>query len=315
MRLREVNAGSIEERQEQLIAFIEMLRGSPIAVHTSEANEQHYEVPAQFFELVLGKRLKYSSAYWGQAKTLDAAEEEMLDLTCKRAELLDGQDILELGCGWGSLTLYVAEKFPNSRITAVSNSNGQRQFIEARAAERGLANIRIITADMNSFSSDQRFDRVVSVEMFEHMRNYHLLFQKIYDLLKPGGKLFVHIFVHARYPYLFEVKDDTDWMAKYFFTGGTMPSADLLLYFKEPMTIEKHWAVNGMHYAKTARAWLENADLNKDRVMDVLRAGYGSKAAQWFEYWRIFFMACEELFAWNRGEEWLVNHYRFGKGK
>lgn len=316
VRLSELYRRDPELEQEREQALVESMRKSPIALATDAANEQHYEVPPAFFEKVLGRHLKYSSCHWENSTSLDEAEAEMLELTVRRAELEDGQDILELGCGWGSLTLFIAEKFPGAKITAVSNSSPQREFIQARAKERGLTNITVLTADMNVFSIEKQFDRVVSVEMFEHMRNYEALFAKVHGFLRPGGKLFVHIFVHRMHTYLFEVRDETDWMAKYFFTGGAMPSSRLLLYFARGFDVEKHWAVNGQHYGKTARAWLLNQDRQKKEVMQIFRECYGSKqAVKWFEYWRIFFMACEELFNWNKGQEWLVNHYLFRKVK
>lgn len=313
-RLAELYTGDAEQEQAAEQALVDAMRRSPIALSTKAANEQHYEVPPDFFLHVLGKHLKYSSCHWAKAKNLDEAEAEMLELTVLRAELRDGMDILELGCGWGSLTLFMAQKFPGAKITAVSNSTPQREFIQARATELGLSNVTVITADMNDFSIEQQFDRVVSVEMFEHMRNFEALFTRVHGFLKQSGKLFVHIFVNRLHTYLFEVRDETDWMAKYFFTDGTMPSSRLLLYFAQGFDIEKHWAVNGTHYGKTARAWLLNQDRNKKEIMQIFAKCYGSKdAAKWFEYWRIFFMACEELFNWDNGQEWLVNHYLFRK--
>ncbi len=313
MRLRSLELDDPEKEQQNFQELVQKLRESSIAVHTEDANAQHYEVPAPFFQTVLGHRLKYSSCHWERARNLNEAEDEMLAITCERADLQDGQDILELGCGWGSLSLTMAQKFPHARITGVSNSNGQREFIMELAQERGLKNLNIVTADINVFETKQQFDRVVSVEMFEHMRNYEALFAKVRSFLKPGGKLFVHIFVHARHSYLFEVKDETDWMSRYFFTGGIMPSSHLLLYFAQGFRPDRHWAVNGMHYSKTARAWLENMDANKAHILDIFADVYGSEAKKWFEYWRIFFMACEELFGWDGGREWLVNHYLFVK--
>lgn len=314
MRLRELYSGSVEQDQAREQALVDDMRKSPIALFTEDANEQHYEVPPGFFVKVLGRHLKYSSCHWEKARNLDEAEAEMLELTAARAELQDGMDILELGCGWGSLTLFMAAKYPHARITAVSNSNPQREFIEARAKERGLKNLQVITRDMNEFTIDRQFDRVVSVEMFEHMRNYEALFGKVAGFLKKNGKLFVHIFVHREHTYLFEVRDNTDWMAKYFFTGGAMPSSRLLFYFADGFAVEKHWAVNGQHYGKTARAWLENQDRNRAEILTIFRECYGTdQAEKWFEYWRIFFMACEELFNWDNGSEWLVNHYLFRK--
>jgi cyclopropane-fatty-acyl-phospholipid synthase len=295
--------------------FVETLRASPVAIETRAANEQHYELPCEFFELVLGRHLKYSSCYFDPGVTsLDEAEARMLALTCERARLADGDRILELGCGWGSLTLWMAERYPNARITAVSNSRTQKQFIDARAAERGLRNVEVLTRDANvlDFPADRRFDRAVSVEMFEHMRNYQTLLGRIAGWLRPGGTLFVHIFTNVRYAYPFEVRDESDWMARYFFTGGIMPSDHLLTYFQRDLRLTEHWRVSGTHYQKTAEAWLANMDHERARVLQVLAATYGAaEARRWWVYWRVFFMSCAELFGHDAGREWLVSHYLF----
>ncbi len=289
------------------------LRESPVAIETAKANEQHYELPAAFFQRVLGPHLKYSCCFYGDGvRTLGEAEHAMLSLTAARAELADGQRILELGCGWGSLTLWMAARFPGSRITAVSNSVSQRQFILERAGERGLQNVQVITADANCFTTEERFDRVVSVEMFEHMRNYATLLERIAGWLHPDGKLFVHIFCHRTLMYPFAVDGNADWMARYFFTGGLMPSEGTLLRFQEHLTVEDQWRVSGMHYARTANEWLANQDRERDAVMAVLREAYGPReAGRWFQRWRMFFMAVAELFGYAGGTEWLVGHYRF----
>ncbi len=289
-------------------AFSSHLKESAIAVLPEKANEQHYEVPADFFELTLGPNLKYSSAYWPEGTaSLSEAEEAMLRLTVQRADLADGQEILELGCGWGSLTLHMAQRFPNANITAVSNSAPQRRFIEARAPQ----NVRVITADMNELQLEQRFDRVVSVEMFEHMRNYGDLLHRICGWMKPDARLFVHVFCHRDYAYPFETEGDDNWMGRYFFTGGIMPSFDLFEHFDNDLFIEKDWRVSGTHYERTARAWRENLEKQRGPVMTVLEQTYGAEADRWFHRWRLFFLACEELFGYRGGSEWLVAHYLF----
>jgi cyclopropane-fatty-acyl-phospholipid synthase len=315
VRLREENKGTPEANKKHLLALIDELKKSPIAIETKAANEQHYEVPTEFYKLCLGKNLKYSGCYYKDGiNNLDTAEDDMLELTCQRAELKNGIDILELGCGWGSLSLFMAAKFPQSAITAVSNSATQKLHIDAEAAKRGIKNLTIITSDINQFSIDKKFDRVVSVEMFEHMRNYQELMKHIAGWLKDEGKLFVHIFTHKTYAYKFEVKDETDWMSKYFFTGGIMPSNDLLFYFSEHLVKENFWEVNGVHYSKTAEHWLDNTDKNKTQILKLFTQTYSEKdALKWFVYWRIFFMACSELWKFKGGTEWMVCHYLFKK--
>lgn len=314
-RLQDEDQGDTEARQRHLNQLIGFLKSSPIAVSTADANEQHYEVPTEFYQYCLGKNLKYSGGYWNAGITdLDTSEDDMLELTCRRAGLTDGQRVLELGCGWGSLSLYMAAKYPGSSFTVVSNSRTQKQYIDAVAQMRNIRNLEVVTADMNAFSTDKKFDRVVSVEMFEHMRNYQLLLGKVASFLEDDGKLFIHIFTHNQYTYLFEVKDDTDWMSKYFFTGGIMPGDNLMFYFNDHLLVEKHWHVSGKHYGKTAEAWLKNMDANKTRIMPLFEKTYGeAQARKWWVYWRIFYMSCAELWNYNNGDEWLVSHYLFHK--
>ena len=315
-RLRDEHDGDLDRADARFRTLLSELRSSPIAIETAAANEQHYEVPTRFFELSLGKRLKYSGCYYPDGnETLDEAEEKMLALYGERAELKDGMRILELGCGWGSLTLWMAERFPNSRITGVSNSRTQREHILGQAAARGLANVEIITTDVNRLDlSPETFDRCVSIEMFEHMRNYDTLLGNIARWLKPGGKLFVHIFCHRSLMYPFETEGSDNWMGRYFFTGGLMPSADTLLHFQSALRIEQRWVLSGIHYEKTANHWLENQDRHAEEVHRVLAETYGAKnAAVWAQRWRMFWMACAELFGYAGGSEWGVAHYRFVK--
>lgn len=305
----------IEAGQSRLMRLIQEMKTAPIAVATKEANQQHYELPTQFFQYCLGKHLKYSACYYTKGdETLDQAEADMLALTANRAELADGQNILEFGCGWGSLSLYMAKRFPKSRITAVSNSRTQKLHIDAEAKARGLNNLEIITCDMNVFETTKHFDRIVSVEMFEHMRNWEVLLAKAAVFLKSDGKMFIHIFTHRDFAYFYDHQDEGDFIGKYFFTGGIMPSDDLLLYFQDHIKIDDHWQVNGMHYAKTARAWLENMDARRKEILPILKETYGEKEyIKWWHYWRIFYMACEELWGFDNGGQWIVSHYRFVK--
>jgi cyclopropane-fatty-acyl-phospholipid synthase len=315
-RLREERAGGMAAQGRRYQALIEELRASPLAIHTEAANTQHYEVPAEFFRLCLGRNLKYSGCYYAEGvHTLDEAEERMLALYCERAELADGQDILELGCGWGSLTLWMAARYPNARITAVSNSHSQRAHIEAQCRQRGRPNVRVLTRDVNALALEPgAYDRCVSVEMFEHMRNYEALLSRIASWLKPDGKLFVHIFAHRTLMYPFETPGEGNWMGRHFFTGGLMPAADTLLWFQRDLQLQARWEVDGTHYQRTADDWLANQDRNRTAVMRVLESAYGKELAPlWFQRWRMFWMACAELFGYADGQEWGVMHYRFAR--
>jgi cyclopropane-fatty-acyl-phospholipid synthase len=296
--------------------YVTDLKTRRLAEQTAAANQQHYEVPTPFYQYCLGKRLKYSGCLYPTGKeTLDAAEELMLALYAERAQLADGQQILELGCGWGSLCLYNAERFPNARITAISNSRTQKEHIDSEARRRGLGNLRIITCDINAFDiAPGQFDRVVSVEMFEHLKNYELLFRNIARWLKPSGLLFTHIFTHSRFSYHFVARDETDWMSRYFFTGGHMPAHDLLLQFQADLKFVQDWKVNGRHYQQTAEHWLKNMDAHRNEILPLFRDTYGpAQAEKWWAYWRVFYMSCAELWGYKRGEEWLVSHYVFRK--
>lgn len=320
-RLLSLNSDSIEKDQKNFSDYIESLKASPLAVHTKEANEQHYELPPLFFKKVLGKNKKYSSAYWS-SKTFDlnTAEDDALEITMSRAELKDGQTILELGCGWGSLTLAMAKKFPNSKIIALSNSAPQRMSIEAELKQFHLSNVTVLTRNIVEVSDLTKefglFDRVVSVEMFEHLRNYEILFQKVASWLKPDGKCFVHIFTHREHSYLFETEGEDNWMGKYFFTGGQMPSRFLFSFFQKDLFLEKNWSWSGTHYAKTSEAWLENMDRNKEELKSLFEETYGKEnAVLWINRWRVFFLACAECFNYSNGNEWGVTHYLFSPQK
>ena len=313
-RLNNENVSNTEKVSSRKQSWIQQMKESPVALVPEKANEQHYEVPPAFFEKVLGKHLKYSSGYWPDGvNSLDDSEESMLELSFKRAQLKDGDSILELGCGWGSLTCYMASKLPNSKITAVSNSKDQKEHILNRCKNQGLGNIEVITEDMNDFETEKNYDRVVSIEMFEHMRNYKKLLSKISSWLNDGGELFIHIFTHQSVVYPFENQGEADWMAREFFSGGMMPSHDLLLHFQDDLIIEDVWRMSGTHYEKTSLAWVNKMDANKDSVMKIFSETYGDDAKLWFQRWRIFFMSCEKLFGYNNGSEWGVSHYRFSK--
>ena len=314
-RIRNEVSYSIEELSFRKQRWIAQMKNSPIALVPEKANEQHYEVPPSFFENVLGDNLKYSSGYWPKDDmTLNESEVAMLQLSADRAALRDGQSVLELGCGWGSLTCFMAEKYPSSSITAVSNSKDQKKYIEKRCEKKGIGNVNIITADMNDFQTDFKYDRVVSIEMFEHMRNYKSLLSRIHNWLKDNGKLFIHIFSHQSLVYPFEDQNEADWMAREFFSGGMMPSHDLLLYFQDDLKIEQSWRMPGTHYEKTSIAWLNKMDVNRTKVKDILTETYGVDSVDlWIQRWRIFFMSCEKLFGYDGGSEWGVSHYRFTK--
>ena len=310
---------NVEKRQVFKDDFVEGLKQGSIAIHTHDANEQHYELPPGFFQAVLGKMMKYSCGYWPgtvevskAADHLEQSEIDMLELTGKRAELDSNQKILDLGCGWGSMALYLAPLYPDSDITAVSNSSDQIAYIQRRAEEENLTNLSAIKADINDLCLPSEYDRVVSVEMFEHMRNYKALFEKVAGFLKPDGKLFVHIFSHHTYPFLYENRSDRDWMTRYFFSGGTMPSQDLFHFFQNDFILEKQWALSGQHYRLTLEAWLNKMDRQKALIMPIFKDTYGPEEAEkWWNYWRLFFLSCAEFFGFNNGNEWFISHYRF----
>jgi cyclopropane-fatty-acyl-phospholipid synthase len=312
-RQSDESAGGPDAQARRFDTLLATLRESPVAIHVDAANRQHYELPPEFFRRCLGPRLKYSSAYYPTGReTLAEAEEAMLSLYAERAGLADGQDVLELGCGWGSLTLWMAERYPQSRITAVSNSRPQREFIGARCRALGLRNVTVTTCDVNRLDlPEAAYDRCVSIEMFEHMRNYRTLLGRIASWLRPGGRLFVHIFCHRTLMYPFETDGGDDWMGRHFFTGGLMPSADTLAFFQDDLQLHRRWLVDGTHYEKTANHWLQRQDAARDVLMPVLREAYGDAAELWWQRWRMFWMACAELFGLDGGREWMVAHYDF----
>lgn len=315
-RLRAETAADPAEQDRRLAVFAASLRVQPVAINTEESKAQHYEVPTAFYQRVLGPRLKYSCCWFERGdESLAHAEEAMLRICAERARLADGQDVLELGCGWGSLSLWLAERFPRSRITAVSHSRTQKQFIDAQAKGRGLANLSVVTRDMNDFdAAPNHFDRVVSIEMFEHMKNWPQLLQSIARWLKPDGLFFLHIFAHSRLAYHFVARDGSDWMSRHFFTGGMMPSDQLLSRFQDDLVLREHWRVNGRHYQRTAELWLENMDRRRRELLPLLAAAYGAgQATRWWAYWRVFFMSCAELFGHRGGEVWHVSHYLMSK--
>jgi len=314
-RLIDIRANDVESAAYNQEAFINRMNASAIALVPELANEQHYEVPPELFEQVLGVHAKYSCCYWNRGvESLDQAEQDALEITCSRAEIEDGMSVLDLGCGWGSLSLWIAEHFPGCTITSVSNSMHQAEHIRSLAIERGLRNIEVQTVDMNDFQANGQFDRIVSVEMFEHMRNYDELFGRIGSWLNPRGRFFMHIFCHRSCAYEFLDEGPSDWMGRHFFSGGIMPSDDLPLRFQQNLSLLRRDRWDGRHYEKTANAWLVNMDSNRERIMPVMSRTYGEeKAVQWFQRWRIFFMACAELFGHSEGQEWYVSHYLFGR--
>lgn len=313
-RLDEIGADDAARAAALSEAFVASLRDAPVALLTDKANEQHYELPPAFFDAVLGARRKYSSGWWPNGvDDVDAAEAAALRATCERAELADGQQVLELGCGWGSLSLWMAEHFPASRIVSVSNSHAQRDFVAAEATRRGLGNLQVITRDINDFATDARFDRVVSVEMFEHLRNWPEAFRRVSGWLAPEGRFFMHVFVHRSTPYAFEPRDDSDWMSRHFFSGGMMPSDDLALRCQDNLRVLRQWRWDGTHYARTAEAWLANMGRRRPAVWQALQQAYGAAdAGLWWVRWRLFFLSCAELFGYDDGQQWWVAHYLFG---
>ncbi len=311
-RLAELHDGDAAATAALTEAFIAGMRGAPIAPLPEKANEQHYELPAAFFAAVLGPHRKYSSCWWADdAATLEQAEAAALQATCERAGLGDGQRILELGCGWGSLTLWMAERYPAARITALSNSHSQREHIETEARRRGLANVEVLTRDMNGFDTPGRFDRIVSVEMFEHLRNWPRAFASVARWLAPRGRFFMHVFAHRGAPYPFVERDASDWMSRHFFSGGQMPSDDLALRFQDELRLVERWRWDGTHYQRTAEAWLRNMDRRHAELMPLLATIYGADAAVWWMRWRLFFMSVAELFGHAGGQQWWVSHYLF----
>ena len=312
---KEIHSGDVEYAANATNRFVTMMNDSPVALLPDLANEQHYEVPADFFSMVMGEHLKYSCCYWpNDVSDLSEAEAAALELSVQRAGIEDGMQVLDLGCGWGSLSLWIAEHFPNAHVTSVSNSTSQREFILKQANDRSVRNIDVIVADMNDFATEKRFDRVVSIEMFEHMRNYGELYRRIDEWLLPDGRFFMHVFCHRMTPYEYIDNGPTDWMSRHFFSGGIMPSSELPLRFADNLSITSRWHWNGRHYAKTCNAWLDNMDNNEAAIMATFNDCYGEDAAPlWWQRWRMFFMACAELFDYDEGHEWYVGHYLFKK--
>ena len=306
---RRLNEPNIHEDKDKIIS---VLSQGAIAEKTYDANEQHYEVPPEFFNCVLGENLKYSCSFFDDVNSLDEAEKSMLNLYIERAEIKNGQEVLDLGCGWGSFSLYVANKYPNTNITSVSNSSDQITYIKNEASKRGLLNITAIKMDVNNLELNKQFDRIVSIEMFEHLRNYKLILTSLSNLLKTDGRLFVHIFCNKKLTYFYEMKNNLDWMTKYFFQGGIMPSMDIFEYFKNEFVIINQWTINGNNYSKTCKAWLDNHYKNKKKILEIFMRHY-DKPKIWFNRWRIFFLSCESFFALNNGKEYFVSHYLLKK--
>ena len=306
---RRLNEQSDDDNKDKIISVLS--RGA-VAEKTYDANEQHYEVPPEFFNYVLGTNLKYSCSLFDNVDSLDDAEDSMLKLYIDRADIKDGHEVLDLGCGWGSFSLYVAERYPDINITSVSNSSDQIAYIKNEAHKKGLSNIKAFRMDVNNLELNKKFDRIVSIEMFEHLRNYKLILNYLNHALKPDGKLFIHIFCHKKLTYLYEMKNNLDWMTKYFFQGGIMPSKDIFQYFEDELEIINQWDINGNHYSKTCKAWLNNHYKNKKKILDIFDKHYDEPKI-WFNRWRIFFLSCEAFFALNNGKEYFVAHYLFKK--
>ncbi|KAA8546228.1 hypothetical protein F0562_003033 [Nyssa sinensis] len=314
-RLRSGYKPSSQLQLSQLLQFVHSLKEMPIAIKTDDPKSQHYELPTSFFKLVLGKNLKYSCCYFsGKSNTLEDAEKAMLELYCERSQIKDGQTVLDIGCGWGSLSLYIAQKYSNCKVTGICNSTTQKAYIEEQARDLQLQNVEVIVADISTFDMEASYDRIFSIEMFEHMKNYKDLFKKISKWMKPDSLLFVHHFCHKAFAYHFEDASDDDWITRYFFTGGTMPSANLLLYFQDDVSVVDHWLVNGKHYAQTSEEWLKRMDKNLSSIKPIMESTYGKDSAvKWTVYWRTFFIAVAELFGYNNGEEWMVTLFLFKK--
>ncbi len=306
---KRLNEQSVDDNKDKIITVLS--RGA-VAEKTYDANEQHYEVPPEFFKYVLGTNLKYSCSLFDDVDSLDDAEESMLKLYMDRADIKDGHEVLDLGCGWGSFSLYVAERYPNINITSVSNSSDQIAYIKNEAHKKDLLNIKAFRMDVNNLELNKQFDRIVSIEMFEHLRNYKLILNSLHHALKLDGKLFIHIFCHKKLTYLYDMKNNLDWMTKYFFQGGIMPSKDIFQYFEGELEIINQWEINGNHYSKTCKAWLNNHYKNKKKILNIFEKHYDEPKI-WFNRWRIFFLSCEAFFALNNGREYFVSHYLFKK--